>query len=263
MPGKRSTVRQIRDILRLHHEVHLGERQIAAICQVGKGTVQRFLQRAAAAGLSWPLPEDLDDTQLEKLLFPPVPAPAGTRPEPDFTKVHQELKSNRSVTLQLLWEEYKEDHPEGIRYSWFCDRYRDWARHLDVVLRQDHRAGEKMFVDHAGDTVEIIHPIHGEIRPASIFVAVLGASNYTYAEATWTRDLTDWIGSHTRALQFFQGATKLVVPDQWRAGVSRPCYWEPDLNRTYQDWATHYGVAIVPARPRHARDKAKVEQGFY
>jgi len=228
---------------------------------VGKGTVQRFLQRAAAAGLSWPLPEDLDDTQLEKLLFPPVPAPAGTRPEPDFTKVHQELKSNRSVTLQLLWEEYKEDHPQGIRYSWFCDRYRDWARHLDVVLRQDHRAGEKMFVDHAGDTVEIIHPIHGEIRPASIFVAVLGASNYTYAEATWTRDLTDWIGSHTRALQFFQGATKLVVPDQWRAGVSRPCYWEPDLNRTYQDWATHYGVAIVPARPRHARDKAKVEQG--
>ena len=136
-------MRQIREILRLHHEVHLGERQIAAIGQVGKGTVQRFLQRAAAAGLPWPLPEDLDDTQLEKLLFPPVPAPAGTRPEPDFTKIHQELKSNRSVTLQLLWEEYKEDHPDGIRYSWFCDQYRDWARHLDVVLRQDHRAGEK------------------------------------------------------------------------------------------------------------------------
>jgi transposase len=261
VPGKRSTVRQIREILRLHHEVHLGVRQIAAICQVGKGTVQRFLQRAAASGLPWPLPEALGDTQLENLLFPPVPAPAGTRPEPDFTKVHQELKSNRSVTLQLLWEEYKEDHPDGIRYSWFCDQYRDWARHLDVVLRQDHRAGEKMFVDHAGDTVEIIHPITGETRPASIFVAVLGASNYTYAEATWTRDLTDWIGSHTRALQFFQGATKLVVPAQWRAGVSRPCYWEPELNRTYQDWATHYGVAIIPARPRHARDKAKVEQG--
>src|SRR5215471_16178764 len=113
-----------------------------------------------------------------------------------------------------------------------------------------------MFVDHAGDTVDIINPITGETRPAYIFVAVLGASNYTYAEATWTRDLTDWVASHTRALQFFQGVTKLVVPDQWRAGVSRPCYWEPELNRTYQDWATHYGVAIVPPRPRHARDKA-------
>jgi hypothetical protein len=118
VPGKRSTVRQIREILRLHHEAHLGERQIAAICRVGKGTVQRFLQRATAAGLGWPLPVDLDDTQLEKLLFPPVPAPAGTRTLPDFTKVHQELKSNRSVTLQLLWEEYKENQPDGIQYSW-------------------------------------------------------------------------------------------------------------------------------------------------
>jgi transposase len=261
MPGKRSTVRQIREILRLHHEAHLGERQIGAVCLVGKGTVQRFLQRAAAVGLGWPLPEGLDDTELEKLLFPPVPTPAGTRPQPDFTKVHQELKSNRSVTLQLLWEEYKEGQPDGVNYSWFCDQYRDWARHLDVVLRQDHRAGEKMFVDHAGDTINIINPATGESRAVYIFVAVLGASNYTYAEATWTRDLTDWIGSHTRALQYFQGVTKLVVPDQWRAGVSRPCYWEPELNRTYQDWATHNGAAIVPARPRHARDKAKVEQG--
>jgi transposase len=261
MPGKRSTVRQIREILRLHHEVRLGERQIAAICLVGKGMVQCFLQWVTVVGLGWLLLEGLDDTQLEKLLFPPVPAPAGTRPPPDFTKVHQELKSNRSVTLQLLWEEYKESQPDGVNYSWFCDQYRDWARHLDVVLRQDHRAGEKMFVDHAGDTIDIIHPATGESRVAYIFVAVLGASNYTYAEATWTRDLTDWIGSHTRALQYFQGVTKLVVPDQWRAGVSRPCYWEPELNRTYQDWATHNGVAIVPARPRHARDKAKVEQG--
>jgi transposase len=239
----------------------LGERQIAAICLMGKGTVQRFLRRAAAAGLAWPLPEDLDDAQLERLLFPPVPSPAGTRPQPDFTKVHQELKSNRSVTLQLLWEEYKESQPDGINYSWFCDQYREWARHLDVVLRQDHRAGEKMFVDHAGDTIDVLHAATGETRPAYIFVAVLGASNYTYAEATWTRDLTDWIGSHTRALEFFQGATKLVVPDQWRAGVSRPCYWEPELNRTYQDWAMHNGVAVVPARPRQARDKAKAEQG--
>ena len=180
-------MRQIREVLRLHHEVHLGERQIAAICLIGKGTVQRYLHRAAAAGLGWPLPEDLDDTQLEKLLFPPAPAPAGTRPVPDFTKVHQELKSNRSVTLQLLWEEYKEGQPEGINYSWFCQQYRQWERHLDVVLRQHYRAGEKMFVDHAGDTIGVINPATGETRPAYIFVAVLGASNYTYAEATWMR----------------------------------------------------------------------------
>lgn len=143
-------MRQIREVLRLYHEVHLGERRIAAICLVGRGTVQRYLERAAAAGVAWPLPKELDDTQLENLLFPPPPAPAGTRPQPDFSKVHHELKSHRSVTLQLLWEEYKESQPDGVNYSWFCDQYRGWARHLDVVLRQDHRAGEKMFVDQHG-----------------------------------------------------------------------------------------------------------------
>jgi transposase len=256
-------MRKIKEVLRLHHEIHLSERRIADICLIGKGTVQRYLERAAAAGLAWPLPEELDDAQLEKLLFPPPPppAPAGQRPLPDFTKVHHELKSNRSVTLQLLWEEFKESAPEGINYSWFCDQYREWAGHLDVVLRQDHRAGEKMFVDHAGDRIAVTDSQTGQSRPAYLFVAVLGASNYTYAEATWTRDLADWIGSHTRTLQFFGGCTRLVVPDQWRAGVSQPCYYDPEINRTYHDWATHNGVAVVPARPRSPRDKAKVEQG--
>ena len=261
MPESRLPMRQIKEVFRLHHEAQLSERRIAAICHIGKGTVQRYLRRATAAGLAWPLPEGLDEAQLEKLLFPEVPARQGPRALPDFTKVHHELKSNRSATLQLLWEEYKESQAEGVNYSWFCEQYRQWARHLDVVLRQDHRAGEKLFVDHAGDTIAVTDPASGTPRPAYVFVAVLGASNYTFAEATWTRDLTDWIGSHTRALQFFRGAPRLVVPDQWRAGVSRPCYWEPELNRTYQDWATHYNVAVVPARPRHARDKAKVEQG--
>ena len=201
------------------------------------------------------------------MLFPPAPVGSETqRPQtgkahPDFVKVHQELTASKSVTLQLLWQEYIEEHPDGAHYSWFCQQYRDWARHLDVVLRQEHRAGEKTFVDHAGDTIAIINPADGEIRPAFVFVAVLGASNYTYAEATWTRGLPDWIGSHTRALAFFDGATRLIVPDQWKAGVHKPCYWEPELNRTYQEWAMHNGVAIVPARPRRARDKAKVEQG--
>jgi transposase len=255
-------MRQIREVLRLYHDAHLSERQIASVCRMGKGTVQRYLQRAAASNISWPLPEQLDDTQLERLLFPPA-APSGgeAKPLPDFIKIHQELKSHRNVTLQLLWQEFKEQQPNGVNYSWFCQQYRDWARHLDVVLRQDHRAGEKTFVDHAGDTIDVIDPATGQRHPAYVFVAVLGASNYTYAEATWTRSLPDWIASHTRALEFFGGATRLIVPDQWKAGVSTPCYWEPELNRTYQDWATHNGVAVVPARPGHARDKAKVEQG--
>ena len=241
--------------------------QIAHGCRISRSTVQRYLERAAAANLGWPLPEPLDDTQLERLLFsrPPVQEPSGSRlpakAKPDFAKIHQELKANKSVTLQLLWQEFSEQHPDGVRYSWFCEQYHDWARHLDVVLRQDHRAGEKTFVDHAGDVILVIDPSTGQSRPAYVFVAVLGASNYTFAEATWTRSLPDWIGSHTRALAFFDGATQLIVPDQWKAGVQKPCYWEPELNRTYQEWATHNGVAIVPARPRHARDKAKVEQG--
>ena len=260
-------MRQIKEVLRLHHEAHLSERQIAQGCRISRSTVQRDLERAAAVNLGWPLPESLDDIQLERRLFsrPPVQTPSGGRPPvtapPDFAQIHQELKANKNVTLQLLWQELIEQHPDGPRYSWFCEQYRNWARHLDVVLRQDHRAGEKTFVDHAGDTIPVIDPLTGQSRPAYVFVAVLGASNYTYAEATWTRSLPDWIGSHTRALTFFDGATQLIVPDQWKAGVQKPCYWEPELNRTYQEWAIHNRVAIVPARPGHARDKAKVEQG--
>jgi len=255
-------MRKIQEVFRLHHEAHLSERQIAGVCHIGKGTVQRYLERAAAANLGWPLPESFDETQLERLLFPqPVVMPDQPRTQPDFVHMHRELKSHRHVTLQLLWEEFKEQNPEGVQYSWFCQQYRDWARHLDVVMRQEHRAGEKTFVDHAGDTIGVIDPATGQMQPAYLFVAVLGASNYTYAEATWTRSLPDWIASHTRTLAFFDGATKLVVPDQWKAGVNKPCYWDPELNRTYEDWAIHNSVAVVPARPRSPRDKAKVEQG--
>jgi transposase len=262
VPERRLPMRQIKEVLRLHHEAHLSERQIARACQISRSTVQRYLERATAAQLSWPLTPELDEAQLEQLLFPSPPTgPQPPKAQPDFAKIHQELKSNKNVTLQLLWQEFIEQNPDGPRYSWFCQQYRAWGRHLDVVLRQDHRAGEKVFVDHAGDEVAVIDPATGQTRPAYVFVAVLGASNYTYAEATWTRSLPDWIGSHTRMVEFFGGTTRLVVPDQWKAGVSKPCHWEPELNRTYQDWATHYGAAIVPARPGHARDKAKVEAG--
>ena len=255
-------MRRIREVLRLHFEAKLNERQIAKICSVGKGTVRRYLKRTAAAGLSWPLPADLDDATLEHRIFPPPPpATPGSRPLPDFTVVHRELKSRQNVTLQLLWEEHHQAHPDGYNYSWFCELYRNWARDLDVVLRQEHRAGEKTFVDHAGQTVSVIDAKTGEVRQAYVFVAVLGASSYTYAEATWTRDLWDWCGSHVRAFEFFQGTSRLIVPDNWKSGVKKPCFYEPELNRTYNDLAIHYGVGILPARPRRARDKAKAESG--
>ena len=254
-------MRKIKEVLRLHHEARLSERQIANVCALGKGTVRRFLERAEAAQVSWPLPPELDDTALEKKLFPPPPPPpAGPRPQPDYASVHKELRKP-NVTLQLLWEEYKQEHPAGYGHSRFHELYNAWSRRLDLVLRQDHGAGEKMFVDHAGQTVDVIDRLTGDTRDASVFVAVLGASSYTYAEATWTRGLRDWIGSHVRAFEFFQGCTRLVVPDNWKSGVKQPCYYEPELNPTYNDLAVHYGVGILPARPYHARDKAKVEAG--
>jgi len=165
------------------------------------------------------------------------------------------------VTLTLLWHEYKAAHPEGFQYSWFCDQYRAWSARLDVVMRQAHRAGEKLFVDYAGQTVEVVDRHSGEIRTAQIFVAVLGASSYTYAEATWTQQLPDWIGSHVRTFAFLGGVSELLIPDNLRSGVSKAHRYEPDLNPTYADLASHYGVAVLPARVRKPRDKAKAEAG--
>src|SRR3984885_10531061 len=208
-------MRRAREILRLHYEAKLNERQIAKICSVGKGTVRRYLQRTTAAGLSWPLPADLDDATLEKKLFPapPVAGPE-ERPVPDCAAIHKELKSRRNVTLQLLWEEYKQANPSGYAYSWYCELYREWQRQVDVVLRQEHRAGEKMFVDYAGQTVPVTDRKSGEVRQAQVFVAVLGASNYTYAEATWTQNLWYW-------------TTRMCVPSSFfkvRAG-----WWFPTI----------------------------------
>lgn len=180
---------------------------------------------------------------------------------PDFPRIHEELSRHKHVTLQLLWEEYKASHSDGYQYSRYCELYHRWVRKLDVVLRQDHRAGEKLFVDHAGPSVPIVDPKTGEVHQAAIFVAVLGASNYTYAEATWKRDLPCWIGSHVRTLEFLQGVPAVIVPDNWKTGVKDPCYYEPDLNPTYHDFAEHYGTVILPARIRKPRDKAKVENG--
>lgn len=252
-------MRKIKDVLRLHFESGLKHRAIARSVGTSHTTVGDYLNRAALAELSWPLPETLDDTRLEQLLFPPLPViPADQRPVPDWAFIHQELK-RKGVTLGLLWEEYQNVHSEGYRYSRFCDLYRDWSGKLRLSMRQVHKAGEKLFVDYSGQTVPIVDRRTGEIRDAQLFVAVLGASSQTFAEATWTQGLPDWIGSHVRAFSFYGGVPEIVVPDNLKSGVSKPCRYEPEINPTYAELAAHYGCAVIPARVRKPKDKAKVE----
>ncbi len=258
MPNKRLSMRKLREVLRLHHEGHLSARAIGRCLALSPASVLNYLERVSQAALSWPLPEEMDDEQLERLLFPPEPK-VDVRPEPDWEQVYHELKRHKHLTLRLLWQEYREAHPDGYRYSWFCEHFRLWCRSLHVVMRQPHRAGEKLFVDYTGQTVPVVDASTGEIRQAEVFVAVLGASNYTYAEATWTQGLPDWIGSHTRAFTFFGGVPELLVPDNLKSGVLKAHRYEPEANPTYTEMAVHYDVAIIPARVRKPRDKAKVE----
>jgi transposase len=254
-------MRKVKEILRLSLECNLSCRQIGRSCGLGHGTVWDYISRAAAAGLSWERAQAMDEVELERALFPPpAPARGPERALPDWTQVHRELR-RKGVTLSLLWQEHKERFPEALQYSRFCDLYREWKGRLSVTMRQEHRAGEKTFVDYCGPTVDIVDGSSGEVRAAAIFVAVLGASSYTYAEATAGQGLADWVGAHVRAFEFFGGVSDLVVPDNPKAGVTKPCWYEPTLNRTYQDMAEHYGTAVIPARPRKPKDKAKVESG--
>lgn len=253
-------MRQVREVLRLKWESKFSDRKTARSCGISRPTVVEYVRRAQGAGLSWPLPAGWDDCTLEARLFPPAPVRIDPRPLPEYVTIHREL-ARKGVTLMLLWEEYKAIHPAGLQYSQFCQHYRAYARTLDVSMRQVHRAGEKCFIDYCGQTVPVIDARTGEIRQAQIFVAVLGASNYTYCEATWTQQLPDWIGSHVRAFEHIQGASELLIVDNLRSGVTRAHRYEPLVNETYAEMATHYGVAILPARPRRPRDKAKVEVG--
>lgn len=255
-------MRKVHTVLRLFFAAHMSIRAIARAIQASPSTVGDYIRRAQVAGITWPLPEDMNEAELEATLFPPLtkPVPVSERPLPEWAYIHSELK-RKGVTLALLWQEYKTAHADGLQYSQFCQRYRDWAKHVDAVMRQHHRAGEKLFVDYAGHTVGVVDRETGEVREAQVFVAVLGASSYTFAEATWTQSLSDWTGSHVRALQFFGGAPQIVVPDNLRSAVTTPHLYEPELNRTYLDLADHYGMAVIPARVRKPRDKAKAEVG--
>ncbi len=255
------SMRKIREVLRLGMKCGMGNREIARSCSISPSTVSMYLRLAEEKGISYERIAEMDDSELIRLLK----RGAGSsgvegRPLPDWSWVYQELKK-KGVTLQLLWEEYKAEHPEGYQLSQFYELYNCWKKKLNVSLRQTYKAGEKLFVDYAGQTVPIRDRYTGKEKEAQVFVAVLGASNYTYAEATWDQGLANWIGSHVRAFEYFGGVTEIVVPDNLKSGVSQACRYEPDINPTYQEMAAHYGTAIIPARVRKPKDKAKVEAG--
>src|SRR5687767_9636026 len=263
MAKARLSMRKIKEVLRLKYHGALSRRQIAQICQVSRSTVADYLYRAEKAGISWPLPEGLTDPELEQKLFPSHTATAfAAKPLPDFDYLYQELKAHKkfNLTLDLLWREYQEQYPDGYQYSQFCELYRRFQKKLDYCMRQDHRGGEKLFVDY-GEGLSLVDPKSGEPISTQLFVAVWGASNYTYAEATLTQQLPDWIGSHVRAFSYFGCAPKIVVPDCLKSAVNRACRYEPELNPTYAEMASHYGICVLPARPARPRDKAKVENG--
>jgi transposase len=253
-------MRKTREILRLKFETRLSQRAVARAMGVSNSTVSDVLARLKASGLSWPLPEDLADGELERRLYRKHGETAPDPNEPGWAQVHAEMR-RKHVTLALLWQEYRRAHPGGYGYSWFCQHYRAWQGHIDVVMRQSHKAGEKLFVDWAGDTVPIIDPESGEVTGASLFVAVLGASNYTYAEAFADQRTESFLTAHVHAFEFFGGAPELIVPDNLRTGVAHADRYEAEIAASYGELAAHYGAAVLPARAGKPRDKAKVEGG--
>jgi transposase len=263
MPNKRLPMRKIREILRLRYVCGLSEREIARSCRVTRSTVGNYLRRAAAAKVTWQVAEGINETELQARLFPALHSSnAATRPLPDCQYIYDELRDHKKLNLTLtqLWLEYREHHPDGYQYTQFCEYYRHWRGKLDYCMRQEHRAGEKAFIDYCNG-LSFVDRLTGELIPTQLFVGVWGASNYTYAEASLYQTLPCWIGSHVRAFEYFGCVPRILVPDNLKSGVHDACYYEPELNPTYAEMAEHYGCAVLPARPRHPRDKAKVEVG--
>jgi transposase len=252
-------MRKVKEILRLKWGLGLSARAVASSCSVSHSTVSEVVARAQAVGLAWPLPAECDEATLEAQLYPVAAQTRGGKAMPNLEYLHLELR-RKGVTLQLLWEEYREAHPEGYQRSQFCQLYRDWKQTVELSMRQPHQAGEKGFLDYAGQTVPVLDGSNGELRQAQVFIAVLGASNYTYAEPSWDQSLESWIGGHVHAFDFFGGVPKVLVPDNLKSGVKQPDYYEPDINPTYAEMAMHYNAVVLPARVRKPRDKAKVEQ---
>lgn len=259
MPKERLSMRKIKEILRLKHDRRHSHREIAKNVSIATSTVSDCLARARAAGIGWPLDPGMDDATLEAKLYPGQRSSNRNKALPDFSYIHRELRRN-GVTLQLLWQEYKQNHPhDGYQHSQFCAHYKEFRKALDVTMRQHHRAGEKVFTDFSGNGIDIIDPISGQVEEAELFVAVLGASSYTYAEAFASQQIPCWIDGHIHTFEFFGGVTQITVCDNTKTAVTHPCHYEPDLNPTFLDMAKHYNTVIIPARKRKPKDKAKVE----
>ncbi len=253
-------MRQIREILRLK-DSGCSDRGIARSVKVSKSTVKKCLDRASDAGLIWPLPEEMSDGALEELLYPAAQSVLMQAKQTGFDceSIHKELK-RKYVTLALLWKEYESENPQPYSYSQFCKKYKVWAKEQKVWMPQVHKAGEKMYIDYAGMTMPIINPSTGEIHKAQIFVAVLGASGYTFVEATMTQTLPDWIMSHVRAFRYFGGITELVIPDNLKSGVNKAHLYEPEENPTYQEMIAYHGAVVMPSRVRRPKDKSLAEK---
>ena len=262
-------MRSVHEVLRLRHELGRSLRDIAAAVGISLSPVSTYLRRAEAAGISWPLPEEMDDAALQAALFPPKAASSEPRPEPDWAGIHRQLtgkgegkgKRVKGMTLRTLWLEYLENNPGGYQYSRFCDLYRQWRGQVDVVMRQNYRAGEKVFVDYAGPKFEVIDRSSGEALEVMVFAGVVAASNYTFVDLTWSRSLPDWTMSHVRMFEYFGGVPELVICDNEKAAVTKASRYEPVINRTYQEMATHYGTGVLAAGPAKPRWKAKAEVG--
>ncbi len=248
----------IREILRLIHEGKLSNRQIAQSCHCSPTTVGAIVDRYKEKNLSWPEVLRMDDTELESKLYPQE-INLSKKLLPDYEFIHKELM-RKGVTLQLLWQEYKEQYPDGLQYTQFCDHYATWRKLRNISMHQIHRAGEKMFVDWAGLTIPVIDQKTGEVLNTYFFVAVLGASNMFYTEPFLSQDLFSWIQAHVHTFEYFGGVTEIIVPDNLKSGVKKPCYYEPEINPTYLEMAQHYGSAIIPARVRKPKDKAPAEK---
>jgi len=250
-------MRRIKEVLRLKQVLGLSDAAVARGARVARSTVKQYLDRAAAAGLSWETAEGLSEEELDRRLFAIADRRDVERPLPDWEVIEKELRG-RGVTLRLLWLEYLARHPEGYRYTQFCEHFRAWQRRSrPPTMRRVHRAGEALEVDWAGMTLAVIDA--GVAREAQVFVACLPCSDLIYAEATWTQRQADWLGAHVGAFAYFGGCPEKLIPDNTKTGVSEASYWDPVLNRSYHELARHYGVAIVPARVRKPRDKPTAE----
>ena len=253
MANKRLSMRRIKEVLRLYFEQNRSRRMIAETIGVSPTTIGDYIIRAQVAGLSYPLPLGMDDDELERLFFPQPPPVTTKRAEPDWPAVYAAMRT-KGMTLTLAWQEYKGVHTDGYQLSWFCDAYRRYVGKLGITLRQFHPAG-RCFVDYSGSTVPIYDAATGEVRQAQVFVATMGASNYTYAEATWSQQLLDWIRSHVRLLEFLGGVPELLIPDNLKSAVKEASFYDPQINPTYREFAAYYRFTVLPTRPRKPRDK--------